>query len=424
MRNSWDDVKKGLPILKEAFKTKRDIQVTGILILINLLVYILLAIKQGNFANISPITLFELGGIRGNSNAVGIVPSMFMHLNFFFLLINIFAIFLLGLICEYYFGRMVFVFSYLFCGICGGFSVILFGSERIVATGAFGAVFGLTALIAVYALILKFKWKDLLIPPLAINAISTLAFLLIWMADSWHAFKGHLGGLVGGCVLGVFFALRKKANGDFSDIVETETVTRRRIKSYTTTEIFGGFKETDIIEEEYEVEVPVYLPADPEKLQKRPAIVVLIITGVLVLAFLISNFGNASYTEPRDYLNKANLILKPFPEITRTYNNEIVPAELGDTDVKNIIEVDILPPIKESLEKAERLAERIQDPELQEIHALLIEYLTLEIERYETLYKAFDEQNSDYIVTANELNKTSGELFTEYKNRLEMYNEQ
>jgi membrane associated rhomboid family serine protease len=91
------------------------------------------------------------------------ITSMFMHANFFHLLVNMFSLFFVGSLVEKIIGRRRYFWFYILSGIFAGLvyslfayflggSVLgarVFGSSTTLAVGASGAIFGLAGLLAV-----------------------------------------------------------------------------------------------------------------------------------------------------------------------------------------------------------------------------------------------------------------------------------
>lgn len=91
------------------------------------------------------------------------LTSMFMHANFFHLLVNMFSLFFIGSIVEKIIGRRRYFWFYILCGIFAGLFYSLFayflggsmlgtrifGSPDTFALGASGAIFGLAGLLAI-----------------------------------------------------------------------------------------------------------------------------------------------------------------------------------------------------------------------------------------------------------------------------------
>jgi membrane associated rhomboid family serine protease len=121
--------------------------------------------------------------------------SMFIHAGIFHVLLNMWALWLVGGFLEAAIGRGKFLLLYLLAGFAGSVLVVLVPSGPVV--GASGAIFGLFGALAVHAFLSQgrdFQSSAFLRQILFIIAIN-LVFTFAWGNISWQA---HIGGLVGG----------------------------------------------------------------------------------------------------------------------------------------------------------------------------------------------------------------------------------
>jgi membrane associated rhomboid family serine protease len=126
-----------------------------------------------------------------------LITSVFLHYGLVHLLMNMWALWVLGRDLEAHFGRVRFLTLYLLSGLGGSVAVYLFSDESGLTAGASGAIFGL---FAAQFVVLKRLRKDTsaLIPILIINAV--ISFV------PGISFFGHLGGAVAGAMVGAAFA--------------------------------------------------------------------------------------------------------------------------------------------------------------------------------------------------------------------------
>ncbi|ACB75477.1 rhomboid family intramembrane serine protease [Opitutus terrae] len=137
-----------------------------------------------------------------------IVTSMFVHYGLLHLALNMWALFQTGHFVERLFGRPLFALGYLGSGIVASFASIYWHGDQIWSAGASGAVFG------VYGLLLGFMVRERQsIPPPVLRPLfkSTLMFagynLVFGFVYPRIDNAAHLGGLLGGVVLGWLMAL-------------------------------------------------------------------------------------------------------------------------------------------------------------------------------------------------------------------------
>lgn len=131
-----------------------------------------------------------------------LVTSMFVHYGILHLLLNMWALWMLGRNLEAALGPVRFVALYMLSGLGGSIAGYLFSPESISA-GASGAIFGLFAALFV---VLKRLRRDTssVVPILVINLVLTFTIPNISIA-------GHLGGLVTGAIVaaGLAYAPRQ-----------------------------------------------------------------------------------------------------------------------------------------------------------------------------------------------------------------------
>lgn len=127
-----------------------------------------------------------------------LVTAMFLHYGLIHLLLNMWALWVLGRTLEAVLGPLRFLALYLIAGLGGNVAVYLFSAPNSTAVGASTAIFGLFAAIFV---IMRRLGRDTsaIVPILVINLIFTFTVPGISIA-------GHLGGLVTGAVMALVLA--------------------------------------------------------------------------------------------------------------------------------------------------------------------------------------------------------------------------
>ena len=122
-----------------------------------------------------------------------VVTSVFTHLAFLHLLVNMVSLYVIGPIIERVLGRTRFLVAYGISALAGSASVMWLTSPEASTVGASGALFGLMGALLLLAYKAKGNFKQVLI---VIGA--NVAFTLFNIGSiSW---QGHFGGLVGGLV--------------------------------------------------------------------------------------------------------------------------------------------------------------------------------------------------------------------------------
>jgi membrane associated rhomboid family serine protease len=128
-----------------------------------------------------------------------VVTSVFTHLTFIHLAVNMVSLFIIGPILERVMGRVRFLAVYAISGLAGSATVMWLTSPEVSTVGASGALFGLMGAILLLSYKAKGNYKQVLIV-LGAN----IAYTLFYVGTiSW---QGHFGGLVGGLLTGWIIA--------------------------------------------------------------------------------------------------------------------------------------------------------------------------------------------------------------------------
>lgn len=132
-----------------------------------------------------------------------LVMPMFLHIGLIHLLINMYALYILGLLLERVYGYGRFLFLYVLCGI--GSSYLSMATSNNVAAGASGAIFGIAGVMLVTGYLHRRAvpphWARIfgrgMIPFILLNLVLGFAITSYIPIDNW----GHIGGLTTGIVL-------------------------------------------------------------------------------------------------------------------------------------------------------------------------------------------------------------------------------
>jgi membrane associated rhomboid family serine protease len=127
-----------------------------------------------------------------------LVTAMFLHYGLLHLLLNMYALWILGRDLERVLGPLRFTALYLLAGLGGNVAAYLFTAPNAATAGASTAVFGLMAAIFVILRRLKLSVAPIL-PVIVINVIFTFTIANISVA-------GHLGGLAVGAIVAAIMA--------------------------------------------------------------------------------------------------------------------------------------------------------------------------------------------------------------------------
>ncbi|MBU8789857.1 rhomboid family intramembrane serine protease [Oceanobacillus caeni] len=180
---------------------------TYVFIIINLLMFFLLEVKGGST---NTDTLLQYGakynpGMIEDNQWWRILSSMFIHIGFFHLLMNVMAIYYLGILVEKMYGRWRFLFIYLLSGIGGGLASFAFSVN--ISAGASGAIFGLFGALLFFG----FIYREIFFQTLGSNVLLILAInLILGFVVQQIDMAAHIGGLVAGFIASAIIFLPKK----------------------------------------------------------------------------------------------------------------------------------------------------------------------------------------------------------------------
>lgn len=131
-----------------------------------------------------------------------LITSMFLHANFMHIAFNMLALWQVGMALENRLGKYKFAVIYFLSGISGGLLSVYMNEPMAFSVGASGAVFGLFGAYVAISRRLNSDASGMLVM-IAIN----LGIGFIVPNIDWH---GHIGGLIGGFVLGNLVELRRR----------------------------------------------------------------------------------------------------------------------------------------------------------------------------------------------------------------------
>lgn len=175
--------------------------VTTILIALNIIVFLLMTLAGGS-TNQRVLVLFgaKVNNLILQGQVWRFFTSMFIHIGFFHLAFNLYALWVLGTFCEERFGHRRFLFIYLLSGLGGSLFSFLFTDA--LSAGASGAIFGILGALVPYAWKQPHLWKSGLGKNLIIIIVINLGLGMIQPEIDIYA---HLGGLLFGLAYGFIF---------------------------------------------------------------------------------------------------------------------------------------------------------------------------------------------------------------------------
>lgn len=181
--------------------------ITYLFIVLNIFMYFLLEVNGGSE---TIETLIEFGAkynpaMIENNEWWRIVSSMFIHIGFLHLFMNMIAIYFLGTLIERIYGSWRFLLIYLLSGVGGGIASFAFSVN--VSAGASGAIFGLFGAILFFGLI----YRQIFLKTIGLNIVIILIINIVFgFSFPQIDMAAHIGGLVSGFIVSAVVFLPKK----------------------------------------------------------------------------------------------------------------------------------------------------------------------------------------------------------------------
>lgn len=186
------------------FKKLGESKVTRALIIINILVFVIMALSGGteNTAN-----LVRFGAVFKPYIAAGqwwrLFTASFIHIGLMHILFNMYFLYQLGPTFEMLYGSKNFLIIYLISGIVGNLVSFAFGSAGTVSAGASTSLYGMFGL--ALGIMLNYK-NDAVLSSFGASFLSVIAINVIYSFISPNVgILGHFGGLFAGLILSGIF---------------------------------------------------------------------------------------------------------------------------------------------------------------------------------------------------------------------------
>ena len=200
-KDSFEKSKK----VEKIFSMKQPIITYGIIAICALM--FIMTYFFGNGSNDS-MTLIKFGAnaswLVKNGEYFRIFSCMFLHAGIIHLLCNMYSLYVIGPQIESFYGKLKYLFIYIFSGICGSILSLAFAANNYISVGASGAIFGLLGAMLYfgyhYRVYLGNVLKSQIVPVILVNLF--IGFMLTGV-DNFAHIGGLLGGLFASMAIGV-----------------------------------------------------------------------------------------------------------------------------------------------------------------------------------------------------------------------------
>jgi len=190
------------------FSKKNPIITYGIM-LICLIVFLSMYFFGNGSQDISTLLKFgaNVDTLTTSGDYYRLFTCIFLHIGFTHIILNMYSLYIIGPQIESFFGKLKFIFIYLFSGISGSILSIAF-SHNVVSAGASGAIFGLLGSMVYfgyyYRAYLGSVIKSQILPIIFMNLL--IGFLITGIDNA-----AHIGGLIGGIIASMAVGIPEKS---------------------------------------------------------------------------------------------------------------------------------------------------------------------------------------------------------------------
>jgi rhomboid protease GluP len=195
------------------FKPTRGYFITPIIIDLNIAIFIVMVISGVNALLPDNESLIKWGANFRPSTIEGewwrLITNCFLHIGFFHLLMNLYALLYIGLLLEPHLGKARFVSAYILSGISASVASLCW-NELTISAGASGAIFGM------YGVFLAMLTTNLIEKSARKALLTSIAVFVGY--NLINGLKGgidnaaHIGGLLSGLVIGYSYIPSLKKN--------------------------------------------------------------------------------------------------------------------------------------------------------------------------------------------------------------------
>ena len=187
---------------EDVFKMKKPI-ITYIFIALNVIMYLLTVYNEDILYALANNPASILGG-----EYYRLLTSAFIHADIFHILLNMYALYVIGPQIESFFGKARYIFIYLISAFTGNLLSMLFLGSNTVSLGASGAIFGLLGSLLYfgyhYRVYLGNVMKSQVIPIVLLNLC--MGFL------PGIDMSSHIGGMIGGIISSMAIGIKYKTS--------------------------------------------------------------------------------------------------------------------------------------------------------------------------------------------------------------------
>lgn len=188
------------------FKPTRNYVVTPVIIYINIAIFIIMVACGADIFEPNADTLLQWGGNLRKNTLSGewwrLISCCFLHFGLMHLLMNMFALAYIGNLLEPKLGKLRYLSAYLLTGIFAS-AVSFWEHSLTVSAGASGAIFGMYGifLALLTSNFIEKRVRNIVLPSILVFIIYSLLSGIHGNVDN----AAHVGGLISGIIMGYIF---------------------------------------------------------------------------------------------------------------------------------------------------------------------------------------------------------------------------
>jgi len=182
-------------------------QITYGIIAINVVVFLLMAFNGVNVMTPTTLDIIKWGANFGPLTLTGdwwrLISCVFIHIGIIHLVFNMYALLMVGVYLEPMLGKVRYITAYLCTGIFASLVSLWWHSTPVASAGASGAIFGMYGvfLALLSTNLIPKQARDSLLKSIGIFIVYNLAYGMRSGVDN----SAHIGGLIGGLIIGYSF---------------------------------------------------------------------------------------------------------------------------------------------------------------------------------------------------------------------------
>ena len=205
--------------INDLFSKKKPV-VTTFLISIMVVIFMLMYLF-GN-GSLDTNTLYKFGGLIKEGSFIRLFTSIFLHIGLLHLVMNMWALWILGEETESFFGHIKMLIIFLYSGIIGNLLSVILMNNNTISAGASGSIFGLMGAILYFSLNQRTYMAEALRKQIVPVIVVNLLFGFMLSSVNMYA---HIGGLIGGMIISTALGIKyktsnfEKTNGLIASII-------------------------------------------------------------------------------------------------------------------------------------------------------------------------------------------------------------